>query len=373
MSKDSMKKMLELVGDDELSSLVSEIEQGFDRAHRIKDHADRQHSTVKPALDKNRWQKLKKRVEEAEAEFREGLDRAKEGIALVLNGGGGKGCYQVGACRVLKDYFAGEETPGGRKITAVAGTSVGALNGAMFLAGCDSEDRTPEDLWTTLVPEKLFAAADSIGEGFRNSAYLEELIWGSGMPGKLPEWPLFLVTAFNRTTGYPEDFIMNRMNPEKQVDCLLASAAFPFVFDKKTMDRADYLDGGLPVFGDNSPFAPLYHLGFRRFIVIHTQSAEEARDNAWAPLLNMKINEEKYYGGAVFVHIYPSRDMGDLLEGTLNFSADYIRQGMELGKKDMEAHLDELAVLNEEPDEYTEIHLREGRKYFSMENLLENL
>ena len=44
--------------------------------------------------------------------------------SLVLEGGGAKGAYQIGAWKALKEA--------GVKINAVAGTSVGALNGALI-------------------------------------------------------------------------------------------------------------------------------------------------------------------------------------------------------------------------------------------------
>jgi predicted acylesterase/phospholipase RssA len=46
-------------------------------------------------------------------------------IALVLSGGGGKGAYEIGCLRALRDH-------GISRFCAVAGTSVGALNGALF-------------------------------------------------------------------------------------------------------------------------------------------------------------------------------------------------------------------------------------------------
>lgn len=51
------------------------------------------------------------------------IDISKE-YGLVLEGGGAKGAYQIGAWKALKEA--------GVKINAVAGTSVGALNGALI-------------------------------------------------------------------------------------------------------------------------------------------------------------------------------------------------------------------------------------------------
>ena len=54
------------------------------------------------------------------------IDLSKE-YGLVLEGGGAKGAYQIGAWKALKEA--------GVRIRAVAGTSVGALNGALICMG----------------------------------------------------------------------------------------------------------------------------------------------------------------------------------------------------------------------------------------------
>ena len=51
------------------------------------------------------------------------IDLDKE-YGIVLEGGGAKGAYQVGAWQAMREA--------GVKIKGVAGTSVGALNGAMM-------------------------------------------------------------------------------------------------------------------------------------------------------------------------------------------------------------------------------------------------
>ena len=49
----------------------------------------------------------------------------KKSYGLVLAGGGTKGAYEVGAWKALKEL--------GVDITAIVGTSIGAINGALFL------------------------------------------------------------------------------------------------------------------------------------------------------------------------------------------------------------------------------------------------
>ena len=67
------------------------------------------------------------------------IDLSKE-YGLVLEGGGAKGAYQIGAWKALKEA--------GVKIKGVAGTSVGALNGALI---CMGDLEQAEKLWKYFV------------------------------------------------------------------------------------------------------------------------------------------------------------------------------------------------------------------------------
>lgn len=62
----------------------------------------------------------------------------KMDIGLVLEGGGGKGAYQIGVWQALRELGIEDH------IRVIAGTSVGALNAALFLQG---DLRRAKDLW----------------------------------------------------------------------------------------------------------------------------------------------------------------------------------------------------------------------------------
>ena len=66
------------------------------------------------------------------------LDTSRS-YALALEGGGAKGAYQIGAWKALREA--------GVKIDAVAGTSVGALNGSLIVMG-DLEKA--ENIWENI-------------------------------------------------------------------------------------------------------------------------------------------------------------------------------------------------------------------------------
>src|SRR6056297_1857637 len=64
---------------------------------------------------------------------------------LVLEGGGVKGAFQIGAIKALQEM--------GIEIDGVAGTSIGALNGAMLVQ--DDVNRAYE-LWYSISPAEVF-------------------------------------------------------------------------------------------------------------------------------------------------------------------------------------------------------------------------
>ena len=75
---------------------------------------------------------------------------------LVLEGGGAKGSYHIGALKALKELNI--------KIEAVAGTSIGAMNGAMFVQG---KLDIAYDYWYNISTSKVLDIEDK---------YLSELL-----------------------------------------------------------------------------------------------------------------------------------------------------------------------------------------------------
>ena len=61
-----------------------------------------------------------------------------DSYALCLGGGGGKGAYQLGVYRALAEYGLID------KVTAISGTSIGAINAVLF--ACNDPDRS-EEAW----------------------------------------------------------------------------------------------------------------------------------------------------------------------------------------------------------------------------------
>ena len=107
-------------------------------------------------------------------------------IGLVFSGGGGKGAYQIGVWRALREL--GLEG----QVVAVSGTSVGALNAALYLKG-DLE--LAEQLWNSISNETLLLPSPDSADSFFSNAGLQQPLDGA------PRRPSALPPASGWTTG----------------------------------------------------------------------------------------------------------------------------------------------------------------------------
>ena len=78
------------------------------------------------------------------------IDLEKE-YGIVLEGGGARGAYQIGVWKALREA--------GVKIRGVAGTSVGALNGALI---CMDDLATAEKIWENMTYSTVVQIDDSM-------------------------------------------------------------------------------------------------------------------------------------------------------------------------------------------------------------------
>lgn len=315
----------------------------------------------------------------------------KEDWGLVLAGGGGKGAYEIGAWKALR-----ERTD--LKISAVSGTSVGALNAALF---CTGDFELAENIWTKQIDQNAILTPDfwhqedvlkQMHEMIKqNEDWVMELHGlnkGNGIAGmftrlfskknsparRLEEFfdrPLaaslaqFAVQMAQRGVFSREGliriirqngilpkisksvipcyaacynigkrkidyFLLQQKRSREVLQILLASSALPFIFPPEEMYGMKYWDGGLK---DNVPICPLYKAGYRKFLIIHL---DEEDHNLFSltglftekDYLAHKINPE--YRDAVLVHFYPQKSLSGL-KGTLDFHTESIQKKMEQG------------------------------------------
>ena len=117
------------------------------------------------------------------------VDKGKE-YGLVLEGGGGKGSYQIGAIQALYEK--------GYSFDVVSGTSIGALNAALLTMGSLEEAKS---LWLNIQHEfgpALNAQSDNIDEevftrltyAFENPDKIKEL---ADLKGVIADNPLYKI------------------------------------------------------------------------------------------------------------------------------------------------------------------------------------
>lgn len=231
-------------------------------------------------------------------------------VAIVLPGGGVRGAYEAGALSVLLPALEAR----GERITILCGTSVGAINAALFasLAGLSAEEQVSisqarwrsmrkGDVMRPIVgPALPITALRALGDLLEiPGVQLAGMLDPSPLRDSLERWVDWLtlhrnvrqgkidavcVVATSLARGGPVAFVETRgraprsrtADPLRYVRVLLngehvrASAAIPMLFppvEVTSPARAAgrYIDGGTRL---NSPIAPALALGADRVIVI---------------------------------------------------------------------------------------------------------
>lgn len=152
----------------------------------------------------------------------------------VLGGGGAKGAFQLGAMEVLHES--------GLSPSKVIGSSVGAINGAVWSTGQREELR---DVWMNLSEDQVMTGGPGpgrfigLGLGWKRSIYdldpLRELL-SEYLEGREPEIP-FRAGVVDLATGA---FGYNLL--DSLVDNVWASATMPVIWEPV---EGRYVDGGL--------------------------------------------------------------------------------------------------------------------------------
>lgn len=245
---------------------------------------------------------------------------------LVLEGGGTKGSYHIGAYSALVDL--------GIEIGAIAGTSIGAINGAMFLQGdldlcrelwenidysmiIEMEDNDIDKLYKPKLERDyiLYAFAtikDLIREGGLDISPLkitldnyinEEKIRRSGRD--------FGLVTFNLSDFKPRELFLEDIPEGELKKYILASAYMP-VFKGERLDGSYYIDGAVH---DNLPFHMLEKRGYDKLIIVRIYGTGKIK----------KPSKDTEY-----IVIKPREDLGY----TLDFDRDRISYNMKLGYYD---------------------------------------
>ncbi len=257
------------------------------------------------------------------------LDPTKE-YGIVLEGGGAKGAYQVGAWAALLEA--------GIKIKGIAGTSVGALNGALM---CMDDLREAEKLWDNISWSQVMDIDDTLIEQWKardfSSLSLHELLAKRKRILKdrgLDITPLkqliertidedkifqsdkeFFVSTISLSDRKPLIVNMKEVAEGEMKDMLLASAYLPG-FKRERLGGKLYADGGG---ANNVPVDVLADRGYKDIIVIRIYGLGYDTEKSFV------IPED-----VSLYHIAPRQNLGGILE----FDKKKTRRNRKLGYLD---------------------------------------
>ncbi len=228
---------------------------------------------------------------------------------LVLEGGASRGAYIIGAYRALEEA--------GHTFDAIAGTSIGAINGAMIAQGSTQE---AWELWYSLEYNQVFSTREPVIEYlyFERSwqsipLWIQEGLKVGSQRGfditplkkllreRIDEDRLrnagirFGLTTINRSKRRIEQPFLEDMPPGTVADYLLASAHMASFRAERIMGDF-YLDGA---YYDNLPWRMLTRIGCKDLTVIRIQGGGRVH---WPPPPEIRT----------FL-IEPSEDLPDML------------------------------------------------------------
>ena len=308
-------------------------------------------------------------------------------VGLVLSGGGAKGAYEIGVWQTLQEVGIASN------ITAISGTSVGALNAALFAACPDDAEklwmenvdgafrvnadlvvenvsnmvvealsaRTADDKsgidWRRLA-KSLYAGVVKKAAGFFSGklqeGYLDSSLFAKMLDDKLPQsWPANAAAVYATAVekglgGKTRTWRINSEPHERRILMLRASAAIPFGFDSVSIDGKNYIDAGFEfkacgmkiLDGDNVPLQPIIdsHPEIRTVIVVYLADKEH---------IDKKRREKNQLAADAakvrLLEIIPSKNIGISLQkvggnwkvgGAVDTSPERARELIDLGRKD---------------------------------------
>ena len=288
-------------------------------------------------------------------------------LGIVFSGGGGKGPFQLGVWRYLKESGLDQY------VGCVSGTSIGALNAALFVS---ADLEYVEQIWrnirqtdimkpTRLTPRNILsglsfsagllaipllldplailgtAAVATLAQSatmlfsdkgaiFTQKGMQEKIEQGADFDAlrasPIPCYATCLNLNLMKGKPFAERFDLRKYSDEDITSIIMASCAIPGVYKPVQFNKCTYWDGGFTPYGDNVPIQPIYDEGMKVILVLHL-SPDEPTDPA-------------KYPGAKIIDLYSSEDLGGMLEGTMDFTSDGAIRRMELGYKDAKAFLD---------------------------------
>ena len=246
---------------------------------------------------------------------------------LVLEGGGIKGSYQIGAFYAFRDC--------GIKFDGYVGTSIGSFNAAALACNRHKELL---DLWYNVDLSKVLGLDEKFINDYNEKGGFGTFLEAVGEIGgvvknkgldykglmetahelikydelKKSKSDFGLVTVKVTRKGFKPQYVYKEhiRNQDELIEYIMASCYFPGIKQRRMIDNHFYLDGG---FYDNSPVRMLIDRNYNELYVINVRGIG----------LNRKYNDN----GAKIINIKPSRRNGLIFELNRSVIRDKIMMG----------------------------------------------
>ena len=200
--------------------------------------------------------------------------------ALVLAGGGARGSYQVGVWRALMELDWHPQI--------ITGTSVGSLNGAMFVL---DQYETARDMWLAIRSKDVMELPEEDADLSALHQFLRSVVKAGGMDvtpleeivervldeDALRAAPIRfgLVTVEQRGLK-PRELTLDEIPAGKVKDYLMASAACFPALRAREIDGVKFLDGG---YSDNMPTGLAKKMGADELVCVDLEGVGITRPN----------------------------------------------------------------------------------------------
>ena len=244
-------------------------------------------------------------------------------IGLVLAGGGGKGAYELGVWKALKELNLAQY------ISVFSGTSIGAFNSVLFAM---DDMKKADELWEEVTMDKLVPISKSelikrgiglyiggknlqLAKKFLNYKLEHGAIANDGAIevvekyldfNKIKENNKICYAACTKLSDFSAKYFkINDFDEETGKKIVLASASLPLIYDCTEVLGEKYIDGGI---ADNIPIQPVY--GENCNIIIVVLLSKEAQV------------DRTLYPNSKLIVISPENLDENTITGTLNLNTD---------------------------------------------------
>ena len=283
-------------------------------------------------------------------------------IGLVLCGGGAKGAYQVGVLRVLEEFGLLSH------IHAVAGSSIGGVNGALFL------QYTPEEMekfwlncpWSSIfsiskenmnrmnqivasinyrkIPSfmgmmNLAGMANQVGLPLKRKGFDKVFRYYLNPVSIQEDHRDLYISCKESKSSRRRFFKLNDLSYHQMKGVLLATTAVPGLYEPVSIEGVNYVD---PMKSELAPLRPLLSTDCETIIVVYLDPRS-------------RIGKSSIEGKRI-IEIFPSKELGNGIYGSFDFRPEVLKYYMDLGSEDAYRIL--YRVLRENPQSPNRVRVK---------------